>query len=242
MTEHEAMVNELRNALAETAERKAKTAMATATKATWCIDETWNAVHITFDGIPNVKTREKMKSAGFRWHKRDKYWFAKQTPKRISVAKKICGAKLENETETEEPKAEKPKKEGAKPEKKNKYGVQVGDIFSCTWGYDQTNVDFFQVVKLVGEQSVKVREVVPKVKLVETESPMSETTTYEITREILEPRKGVFIKNIEEGDQKKLKSYANDGVSDPVFTVGSGGHLAHLEPLGEVSHFTSWWA
>lgn len=214
-------------------------AMAMATKATWCIDETWNAVHITFDGIPNVKTRDKMKAVGFKWHKRDKYWFAKQNPKRISVAKKICGAKLENETEieTEEPKAEKPK-----PEKKNKFGVQVGDIFSCTWGYDQTNVDFFQVIKLCGEQSVKVREVVPKIKLREAESPMSATTTYEITRDILSPTKGVFIKNTEEGDLKKLKSYANDGVSDPVFAVGSGGHLAHLEPLGEVSHFTSWWA
>lgn len=219
-------------------------AMAMATKATWCIDETWDAVHITFDGIPNVKTRDKMKAVGFKWHKRDKYWFAKQNPKRISVAKKICETKFENETETEKPKIEEKPTEnvGAKSEKKNKYGVQAGDIFSCTWGYDQTNVDFFQVIKLCGEQSVRVREVVPKIKLRESESPMSATTTYEITREILKPTKGVFIKNTEEGDLKKLKSYANDGVSDPVFAIGSGGHLAHLEPLGEVSHFTSWWA
>lgn len=219
-------------------------AMTMATTAKWCIDETWNAVHITFDGIPSVNVRDKMKAVGFKWHKRDKYWFAKQNPKRISVAKKICETKFENETKTEKPKAEEPKpeKEGAKSEKKNKYGVQVGDIFSCTWGYDQTNVDFFQVIKLCGEQSVRVREVVPKIKLREAESPMSATTTYEITREILSPTKGVFIKNSEEGDLKKLKSHAKDGVSDPVFTVGSGGHLAHLEPLGEVSHFTSWWA
>lgn len=241
MTEHEAMVNELKNALAESAERKVKMATATATTAKWHIDETWNAVHILFDGIPSANVRDKMKAVGFKWHKRDKYWFAKQNPKRIAVAKKICETKLKNETETGKPKTEEPEKEGAKPEKKNKYGVQVGDIFSCTWGYDQTNVDFFQVVKLCGEQSVRVREVVPKILLREAESPMSETTTYEITREILEPTKGVFIKNMEEGDLKKLKSYAKDGVSDPVFAIGSGGHLAHLEPLGDVSHFTSWW-
>lgn len=239
MAEHETMVNELKNALAESAERKVKMATTTATTATWHIDETWNAVHILFDGIPSVNVRDKMKAVGFKWHKKDRYWFAKQNPKRIAVAKKICGT-----YETEKPKIdEKPTENvGAKSEKKNKYGVQVGDIFSCTWGYDQTNVDFFQVIKLCGEQSVRVREVVPKIKLREAESPMSATTTYEITRDILSPTKGVFIKNSEEGDLKKLKSHAKDGVSDPVFTVGSGGHLAHLEPLGEVSHFTSWWA
>ena len=210
-------------------------AMATATTAKWHIDETWNAVHILFDGIPSVNVRDKMKAVGFKWHKKDKYWFAKQNPKRIAVAKKICESCKAEEPKTEEKPTE---TKEVKPEKKNKYGVQVGDIFSCTWGYDQTNVDYFQVVKLCGEQSVRVREVVPKIKLREAESPMSATTTYEITREILSPTKRVFIKNTEEGDLKKLKSYANDGVSDPVFAIGSGGHLAHLEPLGEVSHFT----
>lgn len=86
-------------------------AMAMATTAKWCIDETWNAVHITFDGIPNVNVRDKMKAVGFKWHKRDKYWFAKQNPKRIAVAKKICETKFENETETKNPKAEEPKPE-----------------------------------------------------------------------------------------------------------------------------------
>ena len=34
----------------------------------------------------------------------------------------------------------------AKPEVKNKAGVKVGDIFYTSWGYDQTNVDWYQVV------------------------------------------------------------------------------------------------
>ena len=37
-------------------------------------------------------------------------------------------------------------------------GIQVGDIFYSSWGYDQTNVDFYQVVGLTGA-SVKVRQV-----------------------------------------------------------------------------------
>jgi len=37
-------------------------------------------------------------------------------------------------------------------------GIQVGDIFYSSWGYDQTNVDFYQVVGLTGA-SVKVRQI-----------------------------------------------------------------------------------
>ena len=36
--------------------------------------------------------------------------------------------------------------------------IKVGDIFVGTWGYDQTNVSSYQVVKLSGKQSVVVRE------------------------------------------------------------------------------------
>ena len=38
------------------------------------------------------------------------------------------------------------------------HGVEVGDIFVYEWGYDQTNVNFFQVVK-VSEKTVVVREI-----------------------------------------------------------------------------------
>jgi len=35
---------------------------------------------------------------------------------------------------------------------------QVGDVISYSWGYDQTNVDFFQVVRVLNRQ-IEVREV-----------------------------------------------------------------------------------
>jgi hypothetical protein len=37
--------------------------------------------------------------------------------------------------------------------------VQVGDIFRTCWGYDQTNVEFFQVTKLVGAKLCELREI-----------------------------------------------------------------------------------
>jgi len=42
------------------------------------------------------------------------------------------------------------------------HNIKVGDIFRASWGYEQTNVNFYQVVELVGKQSVKVREIASK--------------------------------------------------------------------------------
>lgn len=36
--------------------------------------------------------------------------------------------------------------------------IKVGDIWSCSWGYDQTNVDFYVVVK-VTDKMVHLREI-----------------------------------------------------------------------------------
>lgn len=35
-------------------------------------------------------------------------------------------------------------------------GLVAGDILVASWGYDQTNVDFYKVLQLVGEKSVEV--------------------------------------------------------------------------------------
>lgn len=37
--------------------------------------------------------------------------------------------------------------------------LQVGDVMSCTWGYDQTNVEYFEVTRLVGKRSVEIRKI-----------------------------------------------------------------------------------
>lgn len=36
--------------------------------------------------------------------------------------------------------------------------LKVGDVLSNSWGYDQTNVEFFQVTKLLGKSMVEIRE------------------------------------------------------------------------------------
>jgi hypothetical protein len=37
--------------------------------------------------------------------------------------------------------------------------LQVGDVLMSSWGYDQTNIDYYLVTKLVGSQSVEIVEI-----------------------------------------------------------------------------------
>lgn len=55
-------------------------------------------------------------------------------------------------------------KAGSKADKAEKMSkpqehLQVGDVLRSSWGYDQTNVDFYEVVELVGKRSVMIREI-----------------------------------------------------------------------------------
>jgi hypothetical protein len=40
--------------------------------------------------------------------------------------------------------------------------LQVGDVLLCSWGYDQTNADYFQVKALIGKRSVKIQKIAAK--------------------------------------------------------------------------------
>lgn len=37
--------------------------------------------------------------------------------------------------------------------------VSVGDVFASSWGYEQTNVNFFQVISVHGKTTVTVRQI-----------------------------------------------------------------------------------
>lgn len=54
------------------------------------------------------------------------------------------------------------RKQERKDEKKNfQHGLKEGDILYSSWGYDQTNVDFYQVVSTVGK-AIVMREIASK--------------------------------------------------------------------------------
>ena len=37
--------------------------------------------------------------------------------------------------------------------------LAIGDVLRSSWGYDQTNIDYYQVVELVGKRSVRIRKI-----------------------------------------------------------------------------------
>jgi hypothetical protein len=46
------------------------------------------------------------------------------------------------------------KAEMAKP-----HDLNVGDVLSASWGYDQTNCNFFEVIRVIGKRTVEIREI-----------------------------------------------------------------------------------
>lgn len=53
--------------------------------------------------------------------------------------------------------AEKAKRAEAK--KAFRHTLKVGDILRCSWGYEQTNIDYYQITQLHGEHMVSAREI-----------------------------------------------------------------------------------
>jgi len=120
--------------------------------------------------------------------------------------------------------------------------VKVGDVFSMSWGYDQTNVDFFQVIAKVGKESVRVRQVVPTL-IHEDPGMMCADRTYEIPKDgTLLPKSSysVFIKDQEQGDTKRIQ--VCDYYKDKKVYLKIGDHFAFKETESTAKHYESWYA
>lgn len=83
-----------------------------------------------------------------------------------------------------------------------KHTLKYGDILRCSWGYDQTNVDFYQVTDLIGKTMVEIRPIAGDY---EETGFMSGTTT---------AIKGHFTggpmrKRVSEGNSVRIASYAS---------------------------------
>lgn len=106
---------------------------------------------------------------------------------------------IENETAREDQKRER---------KHASHGLQENDILYATWGHEQTNVDFYQVVRVPSGRSAVVREI-------EAETHISDPISMVGTKV---PRIGHFVEGSEEINRrtvdvhrlKGLKSWRGD--------------------------------
>lgn len=72
--------------------------------------------------------------------------------------------------------------------------VSVGDIFASSWGYEQTNVSFYQVVSIHGKATVFVR-------------PVDSEVTYINMQGYVIPKPNIFVG--EEIIKRRIKDYAS---------------------------------
>lgn len=183
-------------------------------------NEEFNSLEIFFDGKPSAAIREALKSLRFRWHSVKQCWYGYTTEE---AARAAIDGKPTEDTPT-------------KPKAVNKYGVKVGDLFYSSWGYEQTNVDFFQIVEVVGASSVRVREVYPRMTQDSPVSGMSSNRRYEIPAELLPPRSSsVFVKDQDRGDLKRL---TGDGPEDVRFKLSN---YANAHPYRGQEIYESWY-
>jgi len=87
---------------------------------------------------------------------------------------------------------------------KFQHSLNVGDILYSSWGYDQTNIDFYEVTKVIGPKFVEIRGLAQK------------TVRQDQTADYVVPIPGRYARNskpmkkrVKPGDSVKITSYAS---------------------------------
>ena len=115
------------------------------------------------------------------------------------------------------------------------HGYKLGDILVMSWGWEQTNLDFFQVVA-VTEKSVRLVEISMKVKEQKGVSSMSRDVSFDTTTaRVLE--KSYCIKDQEKGDIKKIGCYEYNGNKNYYIKVNNH----HLQKYYGQELYESWY-
>lgn len=145
------------------------------------VNEEKQGEELYFNEKPTSEIIATLKENCYKWHNTKKCWYRK----------------LEYTGKTRD----------IKQAKNNYLGVKVGDIFVFSWGYEQTNINYFQVVALKGTKQVIIREIAYKI---------TETTGYESYKvtackdQFLS--RSQFVKDNEIGAVKQVKQLGNGNI------------------------------
>ncbi len=105
--------------------------------------------------------------------------------------------------------------------RKAPHTLKIGDILYSSWGYDQTNIDYYQVTKVISDHSVQIRPIASKIT-----DHSSDRTDYVV------PVKNAFTgpaetRRVTAGNYIRIASYASASLWDgrPKYQTASGyGH------------------
>ena len=110
------------------------------------------------------------------------------------------------------------------------HGVKVGDVFRSSWGYDQTNVDYYQVVA-VGNKTATFCKIA---QLSENDGFLQGNCVPATNQFIGKPFKKLIQKSSTESSAYiKIYSFANAYKIEPVAVVSN-------KPIYESSHWTAY--
>lgn len=187
-------------------------------------NDQFNSLEISFDGKPSQEIRDVLKTHRFRWHSIKKIWYGYADQE-----------ELEKDIRATEEDREEPGSQRA-------HNVKVGDLFYTSWGYEQTNINFFQIIALKGKSSALVREVHPEILETFPVSGMAEDRIYSTSTEILPPaRHTSFIKNNKDGDLRRIQF--NEYYKEPYIKVGAPGRYQDTAyPYKGEKLYCSWYA
>ena len=118
---------------------------------TYVLNKAQNGVELYFPIKPAQSFIDLLKAGKWRWNRTKECWYKKQTPEAIEFARKAADGTLQST----------PKTRTSVNTVVNEHGVEVGDIFYTSWGYEQTNVDFFQVTAVTAKMAT-VRKISEK--------------------------------------------------------------------------------
>ena len=117
---------------------------------TIAINEALNGIELIFAAKPAEEIREKMKAAGFSWHRQKKLWYAKNTAERMALARELSG---------EPAPADSAPASVVGSEPISKYGIKVGDILTGSYGYNMTIAEIYKVTKILSPCRVEIVEI-----------------------------------------------------------------------------------
>jgi hypothetical protein len=105
-----------------------------------------------------------------------------------------------------------------KSEAMQNHGVVVGDVFRCSWGYDQTNIDYYEVISITGKTATICRI-----------GCLSEETGFLQGQSV--PQLGAFI-----GKPKKKLIQKRSVDSEAYLTMNSYSTAFKMTPIAQVGN------
>ena len=110
------------------------------------------------------------------------------------------------------------------------HGVKVGDVFRSSWGYDQTNVDYYQIISVSGKSATLCKIA----QLSEADGYLQGNCVPAPNQFIGKPFKKLIQKQSETSSAYvKIYSFANAYKIEPVAVVAN-------KPIYESSHWTAY--